>query len=417
MMGGILRNREVREITLRLIILQLILLMFLGAFQILSLNSIKKDVIKNQGAMIGSLLKNHPELEEEIIPYITRAVDNKTIESGLKTLSSYGYKEDMGLKLESTINKNIYPISLGLLAILAGHFGLLLLLNLNGYGKMFSRVREISLSIQEGLKGNFTRQLSEEDEGDFSILSHHYNNMLQMIKQNIETLNEERKFLKEIISDISHQLKTPMSSIMILNELLIEDETMEAETREDFLNRTKTQLSRMNWLIKSLLKIARLEAKAISFKKEKARLLDVVSAAIEPLKILSEDKNIFIEIRDKNNSDFIGDRDWTGEAILNVVKNCIEHTGDGGRIYMELSSTPISSTVTIRDNGEGISSRDLPHIFERFYKGGSSTKDDSIGIGLAMSKSIIEAQGGYIRVKSEVGTGTEFNITFLRGVI
>lgn len=416
-MEGILRNREAREITARLIILQFILLMFLGIFQILSFNAIKKDVIKNQGAMAGSLLKNHPELEEEIIPYITREVDNKTIESGLKTLSSYGYKEEMSLNMEPSIGKNIYPISLGLLGILAGHLILLLLLTLNGYEKMFDRVREISLSIQEGLKGNFSRQLREEDEGDFSILSHHYNNMLQMIKQNLETLNEERKFLKEIISDISHQLKTPMSSIMMLNELLIEDDTMEDKTREDFLNRTKTQLNRMNWLIKSLLKIARLEAKAITFKKERAKLIDVISGAVEPLRILAKDKNISIEVIDKNNSDFIGDTDWTSEAILNIVKNCIEHTKSGGDIKIELSSTPISSVVTIMDNGEGISNKDLPHIFERFYKGGNSTKDDSIGIGLAMSKSIIESQGGYIRVKSKIGMGTEFNITFLRGVI
>lgn len=416
-MEGLFRNREVKDILIKTALVQLIFLIALSMYQFSALNRIKNGVAEAQAEIVGRLVINHPELEEEIVGSITKGASGEDIKRGTEVLSAYGYTNKMILGSEPVISKYIGGINLILFAIFSVHTLLLILLILKGYGSVFQKIRDITLSIQEILKGNYERHLSEGEEGDFSILGHHFNTMSRMIKQNLQLLNKERTFLKDILSDISHQLKTPMSSLIMLNDLMLEKRNMEEEKRLDFLNKTGVQLSRMNWLIKSLLKVARLEARAIVYKSEEIPLAEIVDRAIGPVRIAAGLKNIEIGVRDEKKASFRGDGEWTSEALLNIVKNCIEHTPEGGRIDIELDTTPISSTVKILDTGEGISREDLTHIFERFYKGSNSMKDDSIGIGLAMSKSIVEGQGGEIRVKSEKGKGTEFTVTFLRGVI
>ena len=416
-MEGLFKNREVKATLVKLIILQLFLIVSLGVFQFISLNSIKSDIVDAKAGIVGKIIASHPELEGEIISSITKKSNQQEISKGFEILSFYGYTKMMDLSSEPIIYSKMNIFTIALLAILIAHLVTLIIILIKDYSRIFIKIREITLSIEAILKGNFNKYISEGDEGDFSILGHHFNNMSVMISKNLETLRMERTFLKDILSDISHQLKTPMSSLIMLNDFLIEKKQMDEGTRLDFLYKTRVQLNRMNWLTKSLLKIARLEANSIVFNNKEVYLGVVVEKALSSLSVPAEVKNIIISIADDNKIIFKGDEDWTSEAVLNIVKNCIEHTTEGGEIHIEFSSTPLSSTIKIRDNGEGISKSELPHIFERFYKGSNSVKEDSIGIGLAMSKSIIEKQGGEIKVKSEPGRGTEFNITFLKGVI
>jgi signal transduction histidine kinase len=174
----------------------------------------------------------------------------------------------------------------------------------------------------------------------------------------------------------------------------------------------------MEWLIKSLLKMARIEAGAIEFKKEEVSMLKTIEKGVEHLRSRAEDKGQLLEIKDPDGDIvFLHDSNWVAEAISNMVKNAIDHTDPGGRIEIGISETPIMVRVTIADNGEGIAEEDLPHIFERFYKGKNNIHGSGTGIGLALAKVIIENHQGRIAVKSEGGVGTIFTITFLKGII
>ena len=245
------------------------------------------------------------------------------------------------------------------------------------------------------------------------LLNHSFNQMADRLKNSIEILQREKTFLKDTLSDISHQLKTPLSSLIMLNDLILQDENMEKEVQRNFLEKTSAQLDRMEWLIINLLKIARIEAGAIPFKKDKVKSIEVIEIALSTLNMNLVGKNQKVKIYGDLESSFYGDKDWTGEAVINIIKNSIEHSKDGGVIKIILEETPLFTSIIIRDYGEGIDKKDIPHVFERFYKVNSETKPDSIGIGLNLSKLIIESQDGTISVKSEKGKETEFIITFL----
>jgi signal transduction histidine kinase len=197
---------------------------------------------------------------------------------------------------------------------------------------------------------------------------------------------------------------------MILNDLMYGD--IDKEVKIDFLDKIKTQLNRMDWLIKSMLKLSKVEAKVINFKKEKIKIKELIHKSIQPILIPMEIKNIALEIEEDKEASYIGDINWSTEALVNIIKNCVEHTGEGGIINISYKENPLFSEVIIKDSGEGIHKEDIPNIFKRFYRGKSSSKEGSVGIGLAMAKSIIESQNGDISVKSEKNKGTEFHITF-----
>ena len=186
---------------------------------------------------------------------------------------------------------------------------------------------------------------------------------------------------------------------------------LDKEKRIEFLDKTSAQLSRMEWLIKSMLKLAKVEAKVIEFKTEKVNIDELIRKSISPMIIPMELKNIAISINGKEDASYTGDIEWSAEAITNIIKNCVEHTPDNGQIEINYEENPIYSEIVIKDNGEGIDKKDLPNIFKRFYKGKNS-KSDSVGIGLAMAKSIVESQNGTIYVKSKKGVGSEFHIIF-----
>lgn len=192
---------------------------------------------------------------------------------------------------------------------------------------------------------------------------------------------------------------------------------MKQEIRKEFLNRSKAQLDRIEWLVENLLKMARLEADAIYLRCEKIELVVPVQKSVTFLRNLWEEKKQVIKIQSEGSMFFYGDEEWLEEALVNILKNCIEHTDIGGKIEIELTETPLFSKIVIEDNGEGIDPKSLPHIFERFYSGNNSAKTKSVGIGLSLSKLIIEKQGGSIAAHSVKGEGTKFEITFIKGII
>ena len=186
------------------------------------------------------------------------------------------------------------------------------------------------------------------------------------------------------------------------------------EQRQTFLLNNQSQLHRMNWLIQSILKLAKLDANAIELVKENQSLNETVQDAVDALESKAFEGNVKIVLKEKEEIIFEHDRLWLEEALINIIKNGIEHTQKGGEILIELTESLVYQRVTIEDSGEGIREADLPNIFKRFYKAKTSKNKDSVGIGLALAKSIVESHNGMIEAKSEVGVGTKFTITFLK---
>lgn len=266
---------------------------------------------------------------------------------------------------------------------------------------------EYVYNSSEGI--NFVMK-NRNKEGQIGILKTELLKMTNILKEKVELLNKEKIFLNDIISDISHQLKTPMTSLIILNDLMYDD--LPKETKVEFLDKIKSQLSRMEWLIKSMLKLSKVEAKVINFENKKINIKELINKSISPSLIPMELKNIDLSINGDEKASYIGDINWSSEALVNIIKNCVEHTNENGSLTINYEENPLYSEIIIKDSGEGIDKKDLPHIFKRFYKGKNSSKSDSVGIGLAMAKSIIESQNGDIYARSEKNKGTEFHIIF-----
>jgi hypothetical protein len=408
-----LKNMEYKNILIKIIIFQIALSLIIFLALNLEINKINQKIIEQNTALMGRILKSNPELEGEIVDLITKEITNEDFNDGEKMLKVYGYDKNM--------DKSLQPILRGITPKLEIKIAFIILLSLipltilirSEYKKIYGKIKEISYAAERVVDGDFSIVLKAEGEGDLNILNHSFNQMANRLKNSIEILQREKIFLKDTLSDISHQLKTPLSSLIMLNDLILQDENMEEEVQRDFLEKTSVQLDRMEWLIINLLKIARIEAGAIPFKKDKVKSMEAIEIALSTLNMNLVEKNQKVKIYGDLESSFYGDKDWTGEALINIIKNSIEHSKDGETIKIILEETPLFTSIIIKDYGEGIDKKDIPHIFERFYKVNNEVKPDSIGIGLNLSKLIVESQDGTISVKSEKGKKTEFIITFL----
>lgn len=262
-------------------------------------------------------------------------------------------------------------------------------------------------------KGIYDMNIDDNTEGELSILKNNLYKVITLLQSQNEYLKNDKLYLADSIADISHQLKTPLTSMMVMCELLENEEN--PDKRQEFVSVINNQLSKMKWLITNILKISKLDADATEFKREEVSILSVLDDSLKPFALTAELKNIAIQ-NGANDFVFNGDESWTVEAVSNIVKNCLEHTNDGGKITIASESTNLYNKLTISDNGCGIAEEDLPHIFERFYHGKNSSKD-SVGIGLALAKTVFEKENASVTVESEQGRGSVFEIRFYKSVV
>ena len=402
-------NVEMKSFIRRFIILVFTALILCSGVTSLTLNLIKEKVVENNQAIIGNILTDRPELEEEIIDIITQGNSKENIELGRKILDKYNYNSNITLKNEPIINesmKYIFNINCIFICII---LMLCMILTLSCFKKIYDDIKDMTDYVYNSSEGRNFEMKNRNQEGQIGLLKTELIKMTNILKEKVELLNNEKIFLNNTISDISHQLKTPMTSLIILNDLMYED--LPKETKIEFLDKIKSQLNRMEWLVKSMLKLSKVEAKVINFEKKEVKINELIKRSVAPSLIPMEIKNIKLSINGDENTSYTGDINWSSEAFVNIIKNCIEHTPQGGKIDINYAQNPLYCEVVIKDSGEGIDKKDLPHIFKRFYKGKTS-KEDSVGIGLAMAKSIIESQNGDIYVESEINKGTEFHIIF-----
>lgn len=267
------------------------------------------------------------------------------------------------------------------------------------------------LQINAYLDGDRNARIECDNEGELYRLFHSINSLAAVLNAHADNELREKEFLKNTISDISHQLKTPLAALNIYNGLL-QDEDIEVSSVKEFANLSEQELDRIEVLVQNLLKITKLDAGSIAFEKEIENVADMMQDLELHFAYRAKQEQKKIVLSGADDISLFCDRDWLGEAIGNIVKNALDHTRKGDTIYIKWTALPPAVQITIKDNGCGIHPEDLHHIFKRFYRSRFSKDTQGIGLGLPLAKAIIEAHGGLIEVESELEIGTSFIMNF-----
>lgn len=401
----ILKNKK---IIIPIIILTIIIIATNILFTVNELKNNQRITSNVIAGIIGNIEKNYPNVSEEEIISILNS-ENEEIEDGKNTLIKYGINIENQNAIGQITNNKLLIINI--LSIIILVFAILVILYI--YSRSESKkIKEIEKYIEAINNKNYTLKISENSEDEFSNLSNELYKTTVMLKEQASNSQKSQKTLQTNIEDISHQLKTPLTSISIMLDNIIDNPDMEIETRQKFLHEINRQIEWFNWLVIALLKLSKIDSGTAVFTKKEINVEKIINHVIQNLAIPLEIKQQKI-IVNGNSSKFIGDYNWQLEALTNIVKNCIEHTPNHKNIYIEFEENNFYTKITIRDEGVGIAKEDIKHIFERFYKGKNSS-ENSIGIGLALSKSIIERDNGYIICTSKEGEGTTFEIKYMK---
>lgn len=278
----------------------------------------------------------------------------------------------------------------------------------------YRRIRDMSENLNRILHGQDTELICKCREGDLAVLQSEIKKMTVMLREAAENLKKDKIYLTDSIADISHQLRTPLTSINLMLSMLKEPDISESR-RAELMFSLKHMLSRIDWLIETLLKISKIDAKTAFFEKNRVYVKNLIQKAAQPLETSLDvhGQQLMVKVSDEY---FTGDLSWSAEALGNILKNCIEHTPDGGSICITCEQTGIYTQITVCDSGSGFDTEDIPHLFDRFYKGKNST-ESSVGIGLALAKSIIVEQNGTIKACNRAEGGAQFIIRFYFGVV
>lgn len=393
--------------TIKKYILSLIILLIFNISLIFILNRYEyKMYTKNYNDKINSIISNiknkYPNIEEsDIIEIINNEEDSEDI------LSKYGIDS---ITKNDKVNNKVRIISL----IIIITFDSLIILIFYLYDKNKSKkIKEITKMISKINNRQFDIDINDFNEGELSILKNEISKTTTMLRQVADNSVKDKLNLKDSLGDISHQLKTPLTSITIMIDNILDSPDMDEKTRKKFLINIKREILNINFLVMSLLKLSKFDANVVKFNKESVYLKDIIIKSIKNVSMIKELKNITIKVSGDDNIKLLCDFKWQVESITNILKNSIEHTSEYGTVEVNYSENKLYTRILIKDNGKGIDSDDLPHIFDRFYKGENGS-DDSFGIGLSLSKTIIEKEGGSITVKSTPNIGTIFTIKYLK---
>lgn len=357
--------------------------------------------------IISEVIEKYPDITEEEVLEILK--NNETPESSV--LEKYGYTPDisyiktLGEQIETNKKQNIA------LVIIFGtvSLGIYLIYVITQEKK----IAEINEYIKQINNKNYILKIEENDNGELSKLRNELYKTTVLLKETAEISEKEKENLSTAIADISHQLKTPLTSIRIMLDNIQDDPDMEKEVREDFLREISKQIDWISSLVVALLKIAKFDAGTIKMENNEINAKNLIDNIVSNLAILMELKNIEIITNVDEKATFIADYKWQQEALTNILKNAIEHSKHNSRIYITVENTNLFLKIIIKDEGSGIDKEDLKHIFQRFYKTKNSS-ENSIGIGLPLAKAIIEQSNGYIKVETKYGEGTSFEVKYIK---
>ena len=354
-------------------------------------------------SLINEVINKYPEVNESDLIEIINS------ENEINILSKYGINDKSSSVIENDkLFKKYLFIDLSILFIIIITLYVYFVINKSKRTKKINKIIELISKIN---KRNFDIDIEDYTEDELSILKQEVYKTSLMLRSEADNSLKDKLNLKDSLSDISHQLKTPLTSITIMIDNILDNEEMDSKTRRKFLINIKREIININFLVQNLLKLSKFDANVIKFNKDEVLIKDIVDEAIKKVSALSELKGVSIKVSGDKGSTIKCDFMWEVEALSNIIKNSIEHIEKDGFVEVNYTKNKVYSRILIRDNGIGINEDDLPYIFDRFYKGKNTSKD-SVGIGLALSKSIIEKDNGSISVKSTPKIGTVFTIKY-----
>lgn len=377
--------------TLIVFICLFILFLFLNIYEY---KTYTKNFNNKISAIINVIKKDYPKItDKEIIEII----NNDTLKTN-DFFNKYGI--DVNNKSILIKNDRDYHKFLAInLSFLTITVVILLIIYIRYNYKKEKDIKDIIKCIEQINKKNYEIQIDSISEDELSILKNEIYKTTIMLKEAAENSSKDKLNLKKSLEDISHQLKTPLTSILVMLDNIIEDSNMEEKIRNDFIVDIKRNVLNINFLVQSLLKLSKFDANTIHFVKQENDLKTIIEESIKNVSTLCDLRNINIKLNIKENSKIICDDKWQIEALTNIIKNAIEHSKNNSNIIINIENNNVYSMIEVIDFGEGIAKKDIKHIFERFYRG-KNTKTDSIGIGLALAKTILEEDKGTISVDS-----------------
>ena len=369
-----------------------------------------QSYIQNYNSKIAVIVS----LVEEEYPNIDRSELISILNSDDKVSEDIFSRYGIDVQKESIIIENDRLFSRFIIIYNILFIGLalsIILLYLKHENNQDKEIKRIVKCIKEINKKNYAINIEDNTEDELSILKNEIYKTTVMLKEMAESSKDDKLRLKDSLSDISHQLKTPLTSINIMLDNILDNPNMDEDTKEKFIQSIKREVTNISNLATEILKLSKFDANVVRFENKEVLVKDIIKKAISNVEMMAEIKNVEIKVVFHDNVKLVCDLNWQVEAIINILKNCIEHSSENSFINIEVIDNKIYKEIIIKDSGEGIDKKDLLHIFERFYKGKNSSKD-SVGIGLALAKKIIEMNNGSISVNSVKGKGTIFTIRY-----
>ena len=402
-------GKETKTLLIAVTAICLVSFLLAGGIATLLAKNFQQELLLHDYGVAGHLLNNENELS---ISAFTSQPDANDIERGREALASIGYDETTSMRFLPAVqiyrNQTMFSVFL-LLIFPFGAIYLSLFLYLRRQHKAFSNAEN---TIRQFLDGNTTSRIECSQAGDWYSLFHAINEMATILSAHAENQRQTKEFLQDIISDVSHQIKTPLSALKMYHEI-IESHKDDAATVSSFTEKSQREIKRMEDVIYTLLKLARLDAGIIQMEKSEENVSILMQDVLERFETWAEREHKTITLSGKENVILLCDALWVSEAIGNIIKNALEHTENGGHIGVKWSQSPLMTQIEISDDGKGIHPEDLYNIFKRFYRSRLSSDVHGIGLGLPLAKSIVEAHGGTISVTSTPGTGTTFTLNFI----
>ena len=358
--------------------------------------------------IITNVESQYPGIDtNEIMKIINNETDEKT-----DIFKEYG----INLEKDSIIIKNdklFIKFSIINLCLIVGLAFIVLIIFIKYNNSKDKKLQEITKYIEEINNKNYKLDIEDNTEDELSILKNEIYKTTVMLKEVAENSVKDKVNLKDSLSDISHQLKTPLTSMSIMVDNIMDNPEMDSKTRNEFIKDIRREIININFLVNSLLKLSKLDANSVYFINKEVYVEEIILESIKNVSVLCDLKNIDILVDGNKQIKINCDLKWQVEAITNILKNCVEHSKDNSKIEIFYEENNVYTKIEIKDYGVGIDKEDLIHIFERFYKGKNSS-NESVGIGLALSKSIIENNNGYIGVESEIRKGSLFIIKYFK---
>lgn len=392
--------------------------MFLAAA--LALGNLGVGIFRNQmrreyTALAAGILENvqqaYPQVSEDELIRLLEAPSYT--DRGRELLARYGIFTEYGSRTFEGQEKRLLHFQAGMNLFLALILTLGILWIVLYLQKRQRRIAGLQRYLEQLSRGNYSLELEENQDDELGGLRNEIYRITVQLRESAALEQHRRQALSNSVANISHQLKTPMTSMTILLDNLAENEDMDEMTRHRFLSEARRQLTGMTWLIGAMLRLSRLEAGVVELERVPVEAQRLVESCFDRLQSTAEWREIRLEGKLQPGASLTVDENWTVEALCNIVKNAIEHSPAGSGVQVLTAENEVYTEIRVTDSGTGISQEEREKLFQRFYRGGGAAQD-SIGIGLALAKEVVEQQHGHIQVESQEGKGTVFSLKFMK---